>query len=417
MSLGEQPIRATLAISKAEALTGTNRTLNLPGGQQVRVFVPAGAYDGQIIRLEDQGELTTGSPTSTVILTLAVAQGEDANWPSNIGSDEQTARASRPNPQGIAGFPQGMPLYPPQQPPVFVPPSYPPYQGMPAFTPTSSSNIAPRPPHSHGKIILLIVLVLLIIVSGVGLFSLIQANQGVTTNPATTLNATGTTEVNATATAHAVTATAQPNATASAIAAATATIVAQNPDPYRPNNGILALYDPLSQPSQWSNASDSTFGGTCQFSNGAYHISQSKPHSLFPCIDSNSNFSNFAFEVQMTIMKGECGGIVFRNDAATSKDYIFSVCQDGSYKLFLYMDNTHSNTLTSNSSSAIHTGLNHSNVIAVVANGSTLDLYVNNQKIYSRSDSTYSHGQIGFIADASNNPTEVVYSNAKVWTL
>ncbi len=42
-----------------------------------------------------------------------------------------------------------------------------------------------------------------------------------------------------------------------------------------------------------------------------------------------------------------------------------------------------------NSSSAIHTGLNQSNLIGVVANGSTLDLYVNNQKIDSVSDSAH----------------------------
>ncbi len=74
-------------------------------------------------------------------------------------------------------------------------------------------------------------------------------------------------------------------------------------------------------------------------------------------------------------------------------------------------------TLTSNSSSAIKTGLNQSNLIAVVANGSTLDLFVNGQKIDSVLDSTYSHGQIGVVADATNNQTEVVYSNAKVWKL
>ncbi len=64
---------------------------------------------------------------------------------------------------------------------------------------------------------------------------------------------------------------------------------------------------------------------------------------------------------------------------------------------------------------AIHTGLNASNVIAVVANGNTLDLYVNMQKIASVTDSTYNHGIIGLIADPTNNPTELVYINAKGW--
>lgn len=61
-------------------------------------------------------------------------------------------------------------------------------------------------------------------------------------------------------------------------------------------------------------------------------------------------------------------------------------------------------------------GLGQSNVIAVVANGDTLNLYVNNQKIDSIHDSTSSSGLIGFSAADTGEPTEVVYSYAKVWT-
>jgi len=55
-------------------------------------------------------------------------------------------------------------------------------------------------------------------------------------------------------------------------------------------------------------------------------------------------------------------------------------------------------------------------VVAVVASGSTIDLYVNNQKIDSYSDSSYSQGLIGVFASGVNGPTEVMFNNAKVWT-
>src|SRR5712692_3428824 len=42
-------LHATLAISEAEARTGTSRTLTLPGGRRVTVNVPGGAYQGQVI--------------------------------------------------------------------------------------------------------------------------------------------------------------------------------------------------------------------------------------------------------------------------------------------------------------------------------------------------------------------------------
>ena len=52
------------------------------------------------------------------------------------------------------------------------------------------------------------------------------------------------------------------------------------------------------------------------------------------------------------------------------------------------------------------------------ANGSNIDVYANNKKIDSVNDSTYTQGQIGvFESDLhGNGTTEVVFSNAKVWT-
>ena len=182
--------------------------------------------------------------------------------------------------------------------------------------------------------------------------------------------------------------------------------------------GTLALSDPLHDSSRgyWHVGPDDV-GGDCEFLGNAYHVSQSRTNYFQSCSEP-TDFSNSAFEAQMTIVKGDCGGLEFRSDRNTGKSYDFVVCQNGSYMLVLYVDftSTNSKTLISGSSSAIHTGLNASNVIAVVANGSTLDLYVNMQKIASVTDSTSSRGVIGLIAYLSyNNPTEVVYSNARVW--
>jgi hypothetical protein len=57
------------------------------------------------------------------------------------------------------------------------------------------------------------------------------------------------------------------------------------------------------------------------------------------------------------------------------------------------------------------------NVIAVVANGSSFDLYINNQHINRASDSAYSQGKIGLFADDYNNATTVTYQDARVWTI
>jgi hypothetical protein len=52
----------------------------------------------------------------------------------------------------------------------------------------------------------------------------------------------------------------------------------------------------------------------------------------------------------------------------------------------------------------------------VVQNGA-IDLYVNQQKIGSYDDSTYTHGQIGAFAGSAGNSANIVFSNVKVWQL
>jgi hypothetical protein len=74
----EKDIYAVLAISEAEAGNGTTRALTLPGGRRVRVSVPAGIQDGQIIRLEGQGEQAEpGGPMSALMLIITVKQTTD----------------------------------------------------------------------------------------------------------------------------------------------------------------------------------------------------------------------------------------------------------------------------------------------------------------------------------------------------
>jgi DnaJ-class molecular chaperone len=71
-------IRATLVISETEALIGTSRTLTLSGGRLVSVFVPEGTQDGQVIRLEGQGDLSgSGGQPGALILTIAIRQEEE----------------------------------------------------------------------------------------------------------------------------------------------------------------------------------------------------------------------------------------------------------------------------------------------------------------------------------------------------
>ena len=69
-------------------------------------------------------------------------------------------------------------------------------------------------------------------------------------------------------------------------------------------------------------------------------------------------------------------------------------------------------------SSAIHQGLNQTNLVAAVVRGTTIELYVNHQSVAVVGSSTYTHGRIGvFVAGYPSNQAEVIFQNAKVWQL
>lgn len=97
--------------------------------------------------------------------------------------------------------------------------------------------------------------------------------------------------------------------------------------------------------------------------------------------------------------------------------WYFYIDGEGNYHLNV---NKHQNivrTICEGFSPAIKTGLNRPNLIAVVAQRTNFDLYVNMQLLAHASDATFSAGQIGMIAIPVRSSTEAVFNNAKVWKL
>ena len=117
----------------------------------------------------------------------------------------------------------------------------------------------------------------------------------------------------------------------------------------------------------------------------------------------------------MNIVKGGGGGILLRSTASTS--YYLRINQNGTYALLLCggAGTSCNKTLTggiSAYSSYIIRGQNKWNVLAIVAKGGQIYLYVNNTQIDFVNDSSSAHGQIGVVAEAGS---EVVFRNARVW--
>src|SRR5258708_24077106 len=87
-------------------------------------------------------------------------------------------------------------------------------------------------------------------------------------------------------------------------------------------SGTPTINDPMAQQdtNQWE-LDNKTGGGSCAFSNGSYHASMPQAGFFAPCYAQNSSFNNFSFQVQMTILKGDLGGLIFRSDCS-SKFYL-----------------------------------------------------------------------------------------------
>jgi hypothetical protein len=184
-------------------------------------------------------------------------------------------------------------------------------------------------------------------------------------------------------------------------------------------SGSATLTDPLtvnSNTTNWNTTNGAKASG-CAFNHSTYHVIERQKGSFQPCLATATNFSDFLYEVQMTVDTGTQGGIVFRADGSQNSFYLFRIGIDGSYFLDVYQNATTSSTLITGYSAAITPGLGQQNTVAVIAVQSTLDLYVNQQYVASVTDSSLSSGEIGVVAYDTNAPTEIVFSNAQVWDL
>jgi len=272
-----------------------------------------------------------------------------------------------------------------------VPPSHSTPQGpgqLAAAVPASQPKSTPHPSRTRVVAIGLCILALLILVSGIG-SSLILSHSSAAprTGP---MGETATAQV------------------------ATATTRMANPNPYPPYTGTLIFYDPMTS-DRFNWTTGSTNDAACMYTGSAYHVIGKKRATASPCLGSGilfSNYSNFVFEVDMTMISGTGGGIRFHISSVGS--YNFVVYQNGHYELTTYdsYGNYHARLLGATARSTIKTGLKETNSIAVVARGKQIDLYVNHIRIGGAQGSFPNVGSFGLIADGES---EVAWSSAKLW--
>jgi hypothetical protein len=165
--------------------------------------------------------------------------------------------------------------------------------------------------------------------------------------------------------------------------------------------------------SKWSPKNIGT--ANCIFNNGAYHLRLTPRDLYIACPAAGTNYHNFIYQVQMTIINGLDAGISFRSTNVTLPSFLFTITTTGLYSLYV---SPPSRILAFGRSSAINTGLKQTNLLTVMAQDSVISLFINKQFVKSVNNNEYSSGEIGVIAD--NEPDaniDIAFSNAQVWVL
>jgi len=265
-----------------------------------------------------------------------------------------------------------------------------------------------------GSTISLTILALLIMFSGALLiyYSTTTRPTQLRAQATATVQTIMTAQVQATSTVQA-----QNNATATAQNQARATATTLQNAYNAATSGTPSLSSPLAAQdgANWDTY-NAVGGGGCAFSDSALHASTLQSHSYVPCFAQVSNFSDFAFQVQMKILKGDGGGLIFRADDATQKFYLLRIASDGTLNISVSRGDKSLNPILEDTNGAIKTGA-QTNLITLIARGNTISVYINKQFADSVTDNTYNGGKIGILAFDTSHAADVSFTNANIWTL
>jgi len=190
-------------------------------------------------------------------------------------------------------------------------------------------------------------------------------------------------------------------------------------------SGVPTLTDPLndSNPNHWQ---PSNSNSTCTFSESALHAGATAAGSGQTtdavCVAPATHFNDFAYQVDMTNPQGNITGLAFRIDASVRVVYFFGISSAGAYFLAWALVDSSGNptykVLAQGRSQAIQTTPDTTNLLTVIARGSTIDLYVNQRYLAQATDNTASGGEIGvFGEDTQGGVVDAVFTSIQVWQL
>ena len=213
---------------------------------------------------------------------------------------------------------------------------------------------------------------------------------------------------------------AQASAQTQALVEATTTVTAENNLYAQATRGTPVIDDSLhfNDRDSWD-VNASSAGERCLFTGSAYHVIEPQQGEFqYECFANTSNFSNFAFQAQMTILKGDEGGLVFFADKAHKSYCVFGLTSDGKYDTSL-VDCTGNAWFGITGQKVVGHQSLQSNLLTVIAYNQNVSLYVNKQYVVSfKEEKGLRSGEIGmYVYDNRSATTDVAFNDALVWQL
>lgn len=150
--------------------------------------------------------------------------------------------------------------------------------------------------------------------------------------------------------------------------------------------------------------------------NDGLHVYSSETNYFRYCEGFTNDYINFAFQVQMQVLSGDAGGLVFRVDDSSGSLYAFVVSPTGLYRVWILKPGTdHAEDLTMGTTQAVYPESVQADTLAVIAQGAIFDFYINRQFVTQVQDATLQRGYLGVLASDETQATEVVYTNEQIW--
>ncbi|GCE46483.1 serine/threonine protein kinase [Thermosporothrix hazakensis] len=156
-------------------------------------------------------------------------------------------------------------------------------------------------------------------------------------------------------------------------------------------------------------------GRQCFFDQDGYHVATAA-HSIAWCYSSRQTFSNVVITAQARLISGDFYGLIFRLQPNSKAFYAVELSNEGEFRLIRAQGSNIANWLTLidwKHASAIEHDNDKLNTFLIIAQGSHLTLYVNQQLLFSAfTDETYQGGFVGFlVGQESGSGAEAVFRN------